>query len=171
MDWISFILVVGAGLVLLLAGRKFFWLAAAMVAFLFTFNLFENLFGGGWLGILVALAVGAFFAWLATRYIKLVGELMGALAGGVGLPILLSQFGIHWGYLLEAAIGALIGFLVMRFLFDWGLILLTSWAGASVVSDQVGGRFTLGTTIVTIIFLVLLVVGIFVQASQKRGKD
>jgi len=37
MDWLSLILSVAAGLLLLFAGRRFFWLAAALVAFLFTF--------------------------------------------------------------------------------------------------------------------------------------
>lgn len=171
MEWISLILSIAAGLLLLFAGRKFFWLAAALVAFLFTFNLFEALFGGGWLGLIVALVAGAIFAWLATRYIKLIGELVGALAGGVGLPIVLSQLGIHWSYLLEAAIGALLGFLLMRFLFDWGLILLTSWAGASAVSGTVGGRWSLGTWIVSLLFVVLFAAGVFVQARQKNQKS
>lgn len=168
MDWISFVISIAAGLLLLFAGRRFFWLAAALVAFLFTFNLFENLFGGGWLGLIAALVVGAIFAWLATRYIKLVGELVGALAGSVGLPIVLGLFGINWSYLLMSAIGAILGFMVMRFLFDWGLILLTSWAGASVVIGKVEGRWSLGTAIATIVFLVLMAAGVFVQSRQIK---
>jgi hypothetical protein len=170
MDWISLIFSIAAGLLLLFAGRRFFWLAAALVAFLFIFNLFENLFGGGWLGLIVALVVGAIFAWLATRYVKLVGELVGALAGSVGLPIVLGMLGIHWGYLLMAAIGAILGFLVMRFLFDWGLILLTSWAGASSVAGRLEGQWSLATAVASLIFVVLLAAGIFVQAGQMREK-
>jgi hypothetical protein len=170
MEWISFILSIAAGLVLLFAGRKFFWLAAALMAFLFTFGLFENLFGGGWLGLIVAVVVGAIFAWLATKFIKIVGYIVGALAGAVGLPIFLNLFGINWGWLLMALIGAVVGFLLMLFLFDWGLVLLTAWAGANAVTGKVNAQWTLGATVATILFVVLLAAGIFVQAGQMRGK-
>jgi hypothetical protein len=170
MEWISLILSVAAGLLLLFAGRKFFWLAAALVAFLFTFGLFEALFGGGWLGLIVALVAGGIFAWLATRFIKIVGYIVGALAGAVGLPLFLSLFGINWGWLLMAAIGAVIGFLLMLSLFDWGLIVLTSWAGANAVAGKIEGQWSLGATVATLLFLVLLAAGIFVQSRDMKAK-
>jgi hypothetical protein len=170
MDWISLILSVAAGLILLFAGRRFFWLAAAMVAFLFIFNLFDNLFGGGWLGLIVAIIIGAIFAWLATKFVKIIGYIVGALAGAVGLPLFLSMFGINWGWLLMALIGAIVGFLLMMFLFDWGLILLTSWAGANAVAGKVNGMFTLGTAVASLLFLVLIAAGIFVQSRELRAK-
>jgi hypothetical protein len=170
MDWISLILSIAAGLLLLFAGRRFFWLAAALVAFLFTFNLFENLFGGGWLGLIVAIVAGGILAWLATKFIKIVGYIVGALAGAVGLPLFLNMFGINWGWLLMALIGAVVGFLLMLALFDWGLILLTSWAGANAVTGMVAGQWTLGATFATILFIVLIAAGIYVQARQLRAK-
>ena len=170
MDWISLILSLAAGLLLLFAGRRFFWLAAALVAFLFTFNLFDNLFGGGWLGLIVAVVVGGIFAWLATKFIKIAGYIVGALAGAVGLPIFLNMFGFDMGWILAALIGAVAGFLQMLFLFDWGLILLTSWAGANAVVGKVTELWSAGATIATIIFLALLAAGIFVQAGQMKGK-
>ena len=39
-----------------------------------------------------------------------------------------------------ALIGAVVGFLLMMYLFDWGLILLTSWVGANAVTGMVSGR-------------------------------
>jgi len=170
MDWISLILSVAAGLLLLFAGRRFFWLAAALVAFLFVFNLFENLFGGGWLGLIVGVVVGGIFAWLATKFIKIAGYIIGALAGAVGLPIFLNMLGIDWGWLVMALIGAVVGFLLMLFLFDWGLILLTSWAGANAVTGKLAGQWTLGATIAGILFIVLMAAGIFVQAGQMKAK-
>ncbi len=170
MDWISFILSIAAGLLLLFAGRRFFWLAAGLVAFLFTFNLFDNLFGGGWLGLIVAVILGVILGWLATKFIKIIGYIVGALAGAVGLPLFLGLFGINFGWLLMALIGAVIGFLLMLFLFDWGLILLTAWAGANAITGKLTGQWTLGATIATIIFVVLMAAGIFVQAGQLRGK-
>lgn len=170
MDWISLILSIAAGLLLLFAGRRFFWLAAALVAFLFTFNLIENIFGGGWLGLIVAVIVGGILAWLATKFIKIVGYIVGALAGAVGLPLFLNMFGINWGWLLMALIGAVVGFVLMLALFDWGLILLTSWAGANAVTGMVAGQWTLSAAVATILFIVLIAAGIFVQARQMRAK-
>jgi hypothetical protein len=170
MDWVSLVLSIVAGLLLLFAGRRFFWLAAALVAFLFTFNMFENLFGGGWLGLIVAVILGGIFAWLATKFIKIIGYVVGALAGSIGLPIFLGLFGIDFGWFWMALIGAVIGFLLMLSLFDWGLILLTSWAGANAVTGKVTGQWNLSTVIASIILVVLLAAGIFVQAGQLKGK-
>ncbi len=170
MDWISLILSIAAGLLLLFAGRRFFWLAAALVAFLFTFNLFDNLFGGGWLGLILAVIAGGIFAWLATKFIKIVGYIVGALAGAVGLPIFLGFFGIDWGWLVPALIGAAIGFVLMLRLFDWGLILLTTWAGANAVTGMVNDRWTLGAAIASILFIVLFAAGIFVQSRDLKAK-
>jgi hypothetical protein len=170
MDWISFILSIAAGLLLLFAGRRFFWLVAALVAFLFTLNLFDFLFDVGWLGLILAIVAGAIFAWLATKFVKIVGYIVGALAGAVGLPIFLGFFGIDWGWLLMALIGAVVGFLLMMFLFDWGLIVLTAWAGANAIVGKVTGQWSLSDTIATILVVVLIAAGIFVQAGQMKKK-
>ena len=170
MDWISLILSIAAGLLLLFAGRRFFWLAAALVAFLFTFNLFEAIFEGGWLGLILAVIAGGIFAWLATKFVKIVGYIVGALAGAVGLPIFLGFFGIDWPWLLTALIGAVVGFLLMIFLFDWGLIALTAWAGANAVVGKLTGKMTLDETIATILVVALMAAGIFVQAGQMKKK-
>ena len=170
MDWISLILSIAAGLLLLFAGRRFFWLVAALVAFLFTLNLFDFLFDVGWLGLILAVIAGGIFAWLATKFVKIVGYFVGALAGAVGLPIFLGFFGIDWNWLLTALIGAVIGFLLMMFLFDWGLIVLTAWAGANAIVGKVTGQWSLSDTIATILVVVLIAAGIFVQAGQMKKK-
>ncbi len=170
MDWISLILSIAAGLLLLFAGRRFFWLVAALVAFLFTLNLFDFLFDVGWLGLILAVIAGAIFAWLATKFVKIVGYIVGALAGAVGLPIFLGFFGIDWNWLLAALIGAVVGFLLMMFLFDWGLIVLTAWAGANAVVGKVTGQWELSDTIATILVVALIAAGIFVQAGQMKKK-
>jgi hypothetical protein len=170
MDWISLILSLTAGLLLLFAGRRFFWLAAALAAFLFTFSLFEFLFGGGWLGLIIAVIVGVIFAFLARMFIKIVGYIVGAFAGAVGLPSFLGLIGLDISWLLAALIGALVGFLLMLFLFDWGLILLTSWAGANAVAGKLNDQWAIGSTIATLIFLALFAAGIFVQAGQMKAK-
>jgi hypothetical protein len=170
MDWVSLILSIAAGLILLFAGRRLFWLAAALVAFLFTFSLFDALFGGGWFGLIAALIVGAIFAWLAVKFVRIIGYIIAALAGAAGLPMLFGVLGFNMSWLLLALIGAVIGILVIAFAYDWGLILLTAWIGANSVASNLTTWLKLGTTFGVIIFLVLLVVGIGAQATQLRGK-
>jgi hypothetical protein len=162
------ILGIVAGLLLLLAGRRFFWLAAALVAFLFAWNLVAALFGGGWLALVIGVVAGVVFAWLATRFIKIVAYFLAFFAGAVGLPYLVGLFGINMSWLLLALIGGVLGLVLIAFAFDWGLILLTAWAGASAVSNGLQNWLSLGSSIATVIFLVLLVVGVVVQASQMR---
>jgi len=169
MTIISALLSIAAGLILLFAGRRLFWLAAALVAFLFTFSLFDILFGGGWFGLIVAIIIGAIFAWLAIRFVKIVGYIIAALAGAAGLPMLFNTLGFQMSWFLLALIGAVIGILVIAFAYDWGLILLTAWVGANSVASNVTSWIHLGSTLGVIIFLVLLVAGIGVQAAQMRS--
>ena len=91
------------------------------------------------------------------------------LEAGTSLSIWFVAIGLM-GWILAALIGAVAGFLLMLFLFDWGLILLTSWAGANAVVGKVTGLWSAGATIATIIFLALLAAGIFVQAGQMKAK-
>lgn len=170
MEWVPFILSVAAGLALLFAGRRFFWLAAALMAFIFTFSLVQNLFGEGWVGLILAVLVGAVFAWLATKFIKVAGYIVGTLAGAAGLPLFLNLLGIDWSYLVMALAGAVVGFLLMWFLFDWGLILLTAWAGANAVAGMVNSKWALSSALATLLVVVLLVLGVIVQSRGLKGK-
>ena len=67
-----------------------------------------------------------------------------------------------------AIIGGAIGLILVAIAFDWGLILITAWAGASAVTFALQNWATLSDTFSTLIFLVLMVVGVFWQASRKR---
>lgn len=161
------ILALVAGLVLVFAGKRFFWLAAALAAFLFTWSVFEFLFGGGWAAIIIGLVVAAVMAWLAIKFIKIVGLFVGFAAGAVIVPFLLGLIGIDLNFLIGALIGGVIGLVFMNFLFDWGLIILTAMMGSSVVSSRLEQGFGVGAPIAAITGLVLLVAGVIVQARSK----
>ena len=161
------ILALVAGLVLVFAGKRFFWLAAALAAFLFTWSVFEFLFGGGWAAIIIGLVVAAVMAWLAIKFIKIVGLFVGFAAGAVIVPFLLGLIGIDLNFLIGALIGGVIGLVFMNFLFDWGLIILTAMMGSSVVSSRLEQGLGVGASIAAIIGLVLLVAGVIVQARSK----
>lgn len=70
-----------------------------------------------------------------------------------------------------AVIGAGIGFLLVRFFFDWGLIIMTAWIGANSVVSSLNGMVKLGSFITSIGFLILMVAGILTQrAMLKKSK-
>jgi hypothetical protein len=162
------ILALVAGLVLVFAGKRFFWLAAGLAAFLFTWTVFEALFGGGWVAILIGLVVAGVMGWLATKFIKWIGLFVGFAAGAVIVPFLLGLIGIDLSFLIGAVIGGVIGLILMNFLFDWGLIVLTALMGSSVVASRLESGFGMGASLAGLIGLVLLVAGVVVQARSKE---
>lgn len=156
-----------AGLVLLFFGKRMFWLAAALVAFLFGWQLFGELLGPG-LSFLVAIVLGVLFAWVAIKFIRIAVYFVGFLAGAIALPYLMGVFGVEMSWLILALIGGAIGLILVAVAFDWGLILITAWAGASAVTFGLKQWMTLDGTLGTVIFLVLMVAGIFWQSANRR---
>ena len=161
------IIAIVAGLLLLFYGKRLFWLAAALVAFLFGWQLFGNLLGPG-LSLLFAAVLGIIFAWLAIKFIRIAAYFIAFLAGAIALPFLMGVFGVEMSWFILAIIGGAIGLILVAVAFDWGLILITAWAGASAVTFGLQNWLSLDGTSGTVIFLVLMVVGVFWQASRRR---
>ncbi|HUV27002.1 MAG TPA: hypothetical protein VMW34_06515 [Anaerolineales bacterium] len=161
------IIALAAGLLLLFFGKRLLWLAAALVAFLFGLQLFGNLLGPG-LSLVLAVILGIVFAWLAIKFIRLAAYFIAFLAGAISLPYLMGIFGVDMSWLFLVLIGGAIGLILIAVAFDWGLILITTWAGASAITFGLQQWLTLDGTFGTVIFLVLMVVGVFWQASKRR---
>jgi len=168
MNWAA-VLSIGAGLLLLIAGRKFFWLAAGLAAFVLGLSFFEAVFkDAGWIGIMLSAIGGIIFGWLAVKFIRIAGYIIGALAGAAALPFLLGLFGVAWSWLAMALIGAVLGFLLVRFFFDWGLIIMTTWIGANAVISSANQFINLGVILSSIGFFILLITGILLQRRMMR---
>ena len=78
----------------------------------------------------------------------------------------LNQGAFSW---IVYLIGGIIGALLVVFLFDWALIVLSSLAGASLISQAL----LLPAGIAGVIFLALVIVGIVIQGftlQQQRVK-
>ena len=156
-----------AGVLLLFYGKRLFWLAAALVAFLFGWQLFGNLLGPG-LSLILAGVLGIVFAWLAIKFVKIAAYIVGFLAGAVALPFLVGTFGFDMSRFFLYGIGGAIGLILVAVAFDWGLILITAWAGASAIIFGLQNWTSMSSTLATVVFLVLMIVGVFWQASRKR---
>lgn len=163
------ILILIAGLLLLFFGKRLFWLAAGLVGFIFGWWFFGKIFDPGIFFLILAAVLGIVFAWLAVRFVRIVAHIIGFLAGAFGLPFLVGLFGFDFNWLLLALIGGVLGLILVSVAFNWGLILVTIWVGASAVvfGLQQQDWFNIGGTIETLIFFGLLILGLIWQASRR----
>jgi hypothetical protein len=161
------------GLALAVLGRKLFWLFVAGVGFLAALAIASRFLQGSpeWLviglGILAAL-VGAL---LAVFVQKVAIAVAGFVGGGFLLVGILNLIGFDPGRLawLAFLVGGILGAILLAVAFDWALIVLSSLAGAALVTEAVAP----GQMASVILYLGLLVLGIVVQGAllhrERRG--
>jgi hypothetical protein len=161
---------IAAGVLLLILGRQLFWLFVAVLGFVVGMDWAVRLFpdAGGLFQLLVAVAVGILGAVLASLFYQLAIAVAGFLAGG--------QLGVELFTVLSPAsdqavwlvflLGGVIGAVVLLLVFDWALILMSSVLGASMVAQGVTGRSAFSG----ILFIVLAIVGVIVQAGMMRRR-
>lgn len=126
-----------AGILVMLAGRRLYWVFVSGLGFLTAFALMARLMADQteWVVALLALIAGAIGAMLAVFLQRLVIGITGFLAGGYALAylseILASRASLpEW---LPFLIGGILGAMLITTLFDWGLILLSALIGATLV--------------------------------------
>lgn len=161
------------GVALSTLGRKLFWLFVAGVGFLSAMALASQWLEGspGWLIIGLGIVAGLVGALLAIFVQKVAVVLAGFLAGGFLLLGIVNLFGLElagfsW---LAFIVGGILGAILMTATFDWALIILSSLAGASLISDAVAG----GRAVYPVVYIAVLVLGVIIQAAimrqEKRG--
>jgi Domain of unknown function (DUF4203) len=164
--------IVGAliGIVILLFGRKLFWLCVAAVGFaagveIAPFFIHEP--SSVW-ALVIALALGLLGALLALFLQKVAIAILGFLAGGKLAGAIAAAFFVHYTQYstIIFLVGGILGAILLLVLFDWALIVVSSLIGANLIVFQ--GAITLPPTGSTIVFLGLAVVGIIVQAASLR---
>jgi hypothetical protein len=163
MEWLNIL----AGLAVLFFGRRLFWLFVGCVGFIVGFELAGDMLLGqpAWVILVIALGVGVLGA-IASIFLQRVFVVVaGFFAGGYCLftfaPTVVHSNGqiVQW---IAFAVGGLLGAILAAALLDPALIVLSSLAGATVVSQNV----PLGPPARTVLFIVLLVLGIAVQVGQ-----
>jgi hypothetical protein len=140
------------------------------VAFLFGWQFIEGVIGDGMTALLIGLALGIVFGWLAVRFVRGIAYFIAFFAGAFALPYFLGIFGIDLNWLLSAIIGGLIGLALIAMAFNLGLVLLTSWVGAGAISRSVQGWLEIGETLAGVLFIGLLLFGIIYQTRHSRRK-
>lgn len=164
------------GGVLLLAGRRLFWLLAAGAGFVVGLILAQSLLREQpeTVALLVALVVAIAFALLAVLGQKFIIGLVGFVAGGIGLVRLLQTLGqtpAETTTLLTIVVflaGGVVGAILLSKLFDLGLIILSSVIGADILVGGLSQATDLAAGWETILLVGFVVLGIFVQLGLFR---
>jgi hypothetical protein len=162
--------IIGAliGVVILLFGRKIFWLCVAAVGFAAGIEVAPHLVQqpSPLLALTFALVLGFIGALLALFLQKIAIAVVGFLAGGkLATAIAAAFFVQHAQYFwLTLLIGGIIGAILLLALFDWALIFLSAVVGAHLVQSAIA----LPPTGTGILFVVLVLAGVIVQATAFR---
>jgi hypothetical protein len=156
------LLTMGLGLVLLVFGRKLFWLGVGVLGFFLGMKLAGVLLVDQpqWVMLLMGLAAGVLGAILAILAERVAFALAGFYAGAYLALIAAHSFGFASQGTLWLAAGGVIGAVVAALIMDWAIIVLSSLAGAGAIV----GAVDLSETTGTLAFLILTAVGAAVQA-------
>ena len=167
-----FILNLALGIALLFLGRKMFWLFVGGFGFLAASTLASRFLHAQaeWLVILLALGAGVVGALLAIFLQRLAIGLGGFLAGGylVVAAMELIHFDAGGWTWLAFILGGVIGALLITGLFDWTLIFLSTFAGASLIIRALNLEFLYSA----LILVAASIIGVLVQSRlRKQEKD
>jgi uncharacterized membrane protein YeaQ/YmgE (transglycosylase-associated protein family) len=157
------------GIVLLIFGRKLFWLFVAAMGFIvgteIATSLFEHQPG---LILISALVLGLVGAIVALFLQKVAVGIGGFLAAGYFVMTVLSAWALQaperaW---ISFLVGGVIGAVLMIYIFDWALIIFSSISGTHLIIHS----FQMNQAMASALFVALVVVGILVQARLLARK-
>jgi len=152
------------GALLLLFGRRLFWLFVAAMGFIVGTTLANEWFGNESAGVflVIALVLGILGAIVSLFLQRLVVGIAGFFAGGYVLHTL----AVGWGFAMSAwipfLIGGVLGAILLMVVFDWALIALSAMTGATLIIENVHPQ-GVGSGL---LFIALLVLGVIVQTRQ-----
>jgi hypothetical protein len=156
------------GVVILFFGRKLFWLCVAAVGFAAGVQIAPLLVNepSSMLALVVALVFGVLGALLALFLQKIAVAVLGFLAGGKLSTAIAAAFFVHYTQYstIIFVVGGIIGAILLLSLFNWALIVVSSFIGAYLIQSAI----VLPPTGSTLVFIGLAIVGMFVQATSFR---
>jgi len=165
------ILTIGLGLLIILFGRKLFWLFVGFTGFFVGFDLVQQIWGEdpGSTAILVAFVIGILGVVVAVFAQRLAITVAGFIGGGYLTFQLLGALGTTSGQviLVGTFVGAVIGAVIVGGLVDYALIVFSSVVGALAIFHEI----TLGPPLNLILGVVLAMLGIIVQTSQLQHDE
>jgi hypothetical protein len=153
------------GLILVTTGRRLYWFFVGVMGFLVGVVYAPLIFPGqsSAMQIVLALVAGFVGAAIALFIQNLMVGLAGFVAGGFIVTRILQALAYNtssYGW-IPFVIGGVIGAALVAILFDWALVILSSLAGAILVTQGL----PVSLQIQGLIFVVLVLIGIAVQAA------
>jgi len=160
------LLIVILGLIVLVYGRRLFWLSVIISGFLLGMELTNIFFTGHpyWVKMLGGLAAGLIGAVIAVFIERIAFALVGLYAGAYLAIGMAHGFGLMNKDIFLGIIGALAGAIISGLLMDWAIIVLSSLVGSGAIISQL----ELDHIIRILVFFVLFTIGCF---TQTRGMD
>lgn len=159
-----------AGLVLLILGRKLFWLFVGCIGFAAGLSYAGQIWTGqpDWMILVIALGAGLVGALIAIFIQSLAIALSGFLGGGYVAVTLLHLLGLDAPqfYWMIYVIGGLLGAALLIVLFDWGIIVLSSLFGALLIIEA----SPINPPLQVIVFIILFGIGFAIQARMMQGE-
>ena len=151
------------GTMLILSGRKLFWLFVGGMGFVFSLSLATQIISGQpmWVLVLFSLIIGIIGAFLAIFLEKAAVILGGFLAGAYLLASLVNllKMGSIFSW-LPYLVGGILGGLLVAALLEWSLIVLSSLVGTMLVIEAIN----INPGLVGLAGFLLFLVGIGIQA-------
>jgi hypothetical protein len=166
MNWLNVII----GILLLFVGRRLFWLFVACVGFASGYHYAQQIWGlhSPVLILILSITAGAVGAIIAIFFQKTAIVVAGFAAGGHIVLSLSNQFAglpaqLVW---LPYIIGGIIGAIILLFVFDWALIILSTLTGATLIVQMVAFK----PWVEIISFLALVIAGMVFQAKTMTAE-
>ncbi|MDM8535446.1 DUF4203 domain-containing protein [Desulfobacterales bacterium HSG17] len=154
-----------AGVILLLLGRKLFWLFVACIGFSVAYKYAGQFIGNQPQHILMAIAIffGIIGGFMAVFFQQIAIGISGFTAGGYISLYLFQIAGFPQSQiiLLASIAGGIIGAVLMVFIFDWALIILSSMSGASLIIQAVN----INQGLYLPAYIGLIIIGCAIQAK------
>ncbi len=159
------------GGILLVAGRRLFWLLVGAIGFAIGVMIATRFFHGNELTMILAgLVLGVIFALLAIFVESVAIGIAGFLGGGYVLLSIAGMLGLDrggaWTWIIFV-VGGIIGVILVAVLFNWALITISSLAGASLVVAAFG--MTAATA--GLVYLGLVIAGVLIQGTALRREE
>jgi len=153
------------GLLLLLLGRKLYWLFVGVVGFVLGVRFGLMIFPSEpeVVVLVIAIIAGVIGAILANFAQRLAIAIAGFLIGGYLVQYAVLQWAdptFAFSGLLLFIIGGILGVILILLLFDWALVILSSLFGAYLLL----GAFNFGGIWQLLAFVILFLLGVFIQS-------
>jgi hypothetical protein len=174
MSLLTSLVLVGLGLALAFAGRRYVWILVGATAFLLAFWLVTLILpGNGLAALLVALAAGIAAAFLLRGVSRIVlwiagFVLVGSAAAALGVFLGMTQWSSQW--ILTFLAGGLLGLVLATFAHGIGIMVITALGGAAMVAVGLPDLgLPISGVIAGLILPVVAVAGFIVQYAGSRS--